>query len=168
MRILISGIIILVNQISWAFEYDSKDLPDDLKNSSEIVIAKKMSGILGLRFIVDEIDSYQINPIDWGNSEVWERLQARNSSPSVFLVLNTIKGSLEVGEEFAINDYWIPVQLGSVQLLFLNGRDDYFDSNPCHRIGLDVHKEAIVNNSANHEVVTAYELKNNLSFCAGR
>lgn len=148
-----------------AFSYDSKNLRGDLENASDIVLAKKVGGVLSYRYITDEIDSYQTDPIDWRNSQAWERLQKRNNTESTFLVLNSIKGKFKIGDEFKFNDSYIPVELGSVMLYFLDRNNNQLESNPCHRIDIGKFKTKVVGLSKDSSAVVEFVLNNGLSFC---
>ena len=148
-----------------AFSYDAKNLRGDLESASDIVIAKKVGGVLAYRYITDEIDSYQIDPIDWRNSQAWKRLQKRNKTESTFLVLNSIKGEFDIGDEFKFNDSYIPVELGSIILYFLYRPNNHIESNPCHRIDIEKFKTEIVGLSKESSAVIEFVLNNKLSFC---
>lgn len=148
-----------------AFSYDSKNLRGDLENASDIVIAKKVGGVLSYRYITNEIDSYQTDPIDWRNSQAWKRLQKRNKTDSTFLVLNSIKGEFDIGDEFKFNDSYIPVELGSVMLYFLYRENNHIESNPCHRIEAGESKTELVGLSKDSSAVIEFVLNNKLSFC---
>lgn len=148
-----------------AFSYDSKNLRGDLESASDIVIAKKVGGVLAYRYITDEIDSYQADPIDWRNSQAWERLQKRNNTESTFLVLNSIKGEFNIGDEFEFNDSYIPVELGSVMLFFLDRENNHIESNPCHRIDAEKFKTELIGLSKDSSAVIEFVLNNGLSFC---
>lgn len=159
-------LIFLFRSETWAFEYDEKDLPGDLRAATDIVIAKKVSGIISYASLTEEIDSFQRHPIKWRESQAWDKLQNRNRTKSNFLVLNSIKGELSVGDEFEIKDSWIPVELGSVNLYFLFKKLESVESNPCHRISLKDNKKQIVELSHNAEELIDFVLKKNFSFCA--
>ncbi len=150
----------------WAFEYDPKDLPKDLRQATDIVIAKKVGGIISYGQLTDEIDSFHKDAINWRESPAWERLQSRNNTTSTFLVLNSIKGSFSVGDEFKYRDGWIPVELGSVNLYFLYKDGENVDSNPCHRIDIRINKRRILELSDNVEDLISFILDEKLSFCA--
>ncbi len=148
-----------------AFEYDPSELPEDLKGATDIVIAKKVGGIIGYGRLTDEIDSFQIDAINWRGNPAWERLQERNRIQSTFLVVNSIKGNFSVGDEFQFNDSWIPVELGSVKLYFLYREGSRVDSNPCHRIDVESNKSRIVGLSKSSDALIRYVLNEKLSFC---
>lgn len=149
-----------------AFEYDERNLPKDFRAATDIVIAKKVSGIISYASLTEEIDSFQKHPINWRESPAWDKLQERNRTKSTFLVLNSIQGDFSVGDEFEFEDSWIPVELGSVMLYFLFKKDGSTESNPCHRIGLKNNKNEIVKLSHDAEKLIDFILKKNLSFCA--
>lgn len=149
-----------------AFSYDEKDLPRDLMRATDIVIAKKVSGVISYASLTDEIDSFQIRPIEWRESPAWDKLQERNRIKSTFLVLNSIKGDFAVGDEFEYDDSWIPVELGSVELYFLVKNNKNVESNPCHRISLRDNRNKIIELSNSAERLIEFVLQNELSFCA--
>ena len=166
MKKFILAILMSLSAGVLSFEYDAKNLPLDLRNSSDIVIAKKVSGRIAYGVLTEEIDEYQESPIDWRYSPAWKRLQERNKVESVFLVMNSIRGELEVGEEFKLDDGWIPVDLGSVNLFFLNRLKGHINSNPCLRIPVASNKQSIIKLSSDSESLIDFVLKNNLSFCS--
>lgn len=159
-------LLLLISAVSSAFEYDSAKLPDNLKSATDIVIAKKISGNLALGHITNEIDSYSKKKIDWRSNKAWEKLQEHNKINSSFLVLNSIRGKFEVSDIFQINDSWIPIDLGSVVLMFLNREEKYIEANPCHILNLEQNKEEIIELSDNPEELISYILSNELSFCS--
>lgn len=165
MRESLFFLLMAINLNLYGHSYDMEYLSNDLRASTDIVIAKKVSGVMALGSITNEIDQYQQTPINWRNSPSWELLQKRNSVHSTFLVMNTIKGEYKVGEQFEFNDGWLPVKLGSVKLYFLNRKNGYVDSEPCLRIPIANHQKAIVSLSADAEALIAYLLKEELSGC---
>lgn len=159
-------LVILYSQRAISFEYDHKDLSFDLNNASDIVIAKKISGRIAYADLTHEISSYDAKPIEWRDSPAWERLQDLNRGiDSTFLVLNSIKGTFEIGDRFTFNDSSIPVELGSVQLYFLYWKNDQIQSNPCHRIPIGDNKQSVVELSSDPNGIIDLVLRNKLSFC---
>lgn len=149
----------------FAFEYDAKNLPKDLSGATDIVIAKKVSGTIAPAILFEEIDSFQRKPINWRKSQVAKKIFSRNEIESTLLVVNSIKGEFNVGDEFKINDYWIPIELGSVQLYFLYKNGKSVSSNPCHRINVESNKNKIVELSSDHQSLINFVLEEKLSFC---
>lgn len=159
-------LISLFCSAAWAFEYDERDLPRDLRAATDILIAKKVSGIISYAGLTEEIDRFQRHAIEWRESPAWDKIQKRNSTKSTFLVLNSIKGDLSVGDEFEYDDSWIPVELASVKLYFLFKDGGNVKSNPCHVIALKNNKNRIIELSNNARELIDFVLRKELSFCA--
>lgn len=157
--------LLIYSAQSISFSYDAEDLRGDLEGASDIVLAKKVGGVLSYRLITDEIDSFHIDAIDWRNSDAWKRLQKRNKTKSTFLVLNSIKGDFNIGDEFEFDDSYIPVNLGSVKLYFLYRKKERIESNPCHRIRAESLRREIVALSKDSPSLIEFVLSNRLSFC---
>src|SRR5690606_5029120 len=155
---------LLVSVVFWActsmpafsFTYDAKDLPKDLAEAPDIVIAMKVAGKISYAKLTEEIESFLNEPIEWRENPIWDRLSKRNEGDSAFLVINSVRGELKVGEEFSFSDEWIPIELGSVKLYFLYRDGKKIYSNPCHVISITSHKKEIVSLLSDSKSLVAY------------
>lgn len=158
-------LMLLLSNMAAAFTYDSKNLERDLNSAQEVVVALKVAGLVSPQsFQSYRSTFYPIGgeaALEAALEAAWERLQEhnRNSSPSTFMVLGSLGGKLKIGEVFYIEDSWIPIELGSVAVHFMNPQDfkkKLYDLNPCHRFDSVAIRKAVASfNGERGEVIHA-------------
>lgn len=157
---------------SEAFTYNPEKLENDLRLADAVVIAVKVGGrISPLNFDGYRAEVSGFNQSLAENEEVWKRLEAYNSAhtPSTFMVLASLDGSLREGDVFYADDDWISVDLGSVFLYFLKIYDPKrktYILNPCHRISARaIKKDWAVSKEGRDSIIRAI-VREKLSLCS--